>query len=794
MPPSNGTTSPRLSRRSFVTALAVTSAATALPIGLGPAAARAAGRSAVNERPVVIPALQAWAGSTGRYRLEAGAPIVVQTAEPGELLTLARQFADEIEEVTGIRPGAPRAGHGVRGGLRLVLDPADRHAPGGDRYAEEGYTLTVTASAVTVTAPTRTGLYYGTRSVLQILLRSDGRRELPTGIAHDWPDYRLRGFMLDAGRRYFTPGFVRDQLRLMGWFKLNDLQLHLNDNEISPAGGDWSKAYDAFRLRSDKPEWAGLAASDGSYSREDWDSFEDTAAAHAVQLTPEIDAPAHARSFVRFRPELGLKGGNSDHLDLAEPETTAFMKKVFDEFAPWFRSPEVHYGADEYTGPEEQYRGYFNAMAAHLRTLGKHPRAWGSLTEMAPSGTSGYDRDVTIHSWNNGWYGPKAATADGYEIVNTNDGLLYIVPFATYYHPLGLDGPYLYESWAPHVFPGDQSLQPHDPKLRGAMSAVWNDLVHATYTQQAVHGLVEKTFGTLAQKMWSGSGAGLSYRDFTAELRRGIAGPGLTTLTPTLAEPDQISLDAPATASSTAAGSRPAYATDGSPVTRWTSGRERAPWLAVDLGQSRPVQRVRVEWGQDHGTAYAVEVSDDGVAWRTVAERTGRDRAGWDELGFPATTARHVRLRGREHASTRYSLWSLQVYDIPDLALGRPTTASSAETATLTAPNATDGDPGTRWASKYTDDEWIEVDLEQTRTVRRIVLDWETAAGRDYDLQVSADATGSSWSTVAARRGRTTAGVDTVDLDAVEARRVRMLGVKRQTTYGYSLYRFEVRG
>jgi hypothetical protein len=294
--------------------------------------------------------------------------------------------------------------------------------------------------------------------------------------------------------------------------------------------------------------------------------------------------------------------------------------------------------------------------------------------------------------------------------------------------------------------------------------------------------------------MWSGSGAGLSYRDFTAELRRGIAGPGLTTLTPTLAEPDQISLDAPATASSTAAGSRPAYATDGSPVTRWASGRERAPWLAVDLGQSRPVQRVRVEWGQDHGTAYAVEVSDDGVVWRTVAERTGRDRAGWDELGFPATTARHVRLRGRERESTRYSVWSLQVYDIPDLALGRPTTASSAETATLTAPNATDGDPGTRWASKYTDSEWIEVDLEQTRTVRRIVLDWETAAGRDYDLQVSADATGSSWSTVAARRDRTTAGVDTVDLDAVEARRVRMLGVKRQTTYGYSLYRFEVRG
>lgn len=72
------------------------------------------------------------------------------------------------------------------------------------------------------------------------------------------------------------------------------------------------------------------------------------------------------------------------------------------------------------------------------------------------------------------------------------------------------------------------------------------------------------------------------------------------------------------------------------------------------------------------------------------------------------------------------------------------------------------------------------------------MLDWATAAGSDYDLQVS-DA-GVRWRTVAKRRGRTTAGVHTVELlQAVTARHVRMRGLKRQTTYGYSLYRFEVR-
>lgn len=783
------------SRRSVVTVMA----ATALPLGSAalPAYADGGGTApdtagqAVNPRPVVAPALQEWTGGTGAFRLTASARVVVAPADAAHLLALAQQLTQDIADVTGIRTAAARATDSAqRGDIVLRLDPGARHATGGERYRQEGYAIEAGEDRVTISAPAYSGVYYGTRSLLQILLRDEERASVPAGTAQDWPDYALRGFMLDVGRRFFTPGFIRDYLRVMGWFKLNDLQLHLNDNEIRPPGGDWSKAYDAFRLRSDDPAFEGLAAPDGSYSRADWDSFEDTAALHAVQLTPEIDAPAHARSFVRIRPDIGLGGANSDHLDLGNPDTMTFMKGVFDEFTPWFRSPEVHYGADEYTGPESHYRAYFNGMSAHLRSLGKHPRAWGSLTEMTGD-TSAYDRDVTIHSWNNGWYGPRAATADGYDIVNTNDALLYIVPFATYYHPRGLDGRYLYDTWAPHVFPGQESLTPGHPQVRGAMSAVWNDLVHATYTQQDVHGLVEKTFGILGQKMWSGDAAGVPYTAFTAQLRQGALGPGLTTVTPTLAEPEQVSFGAAATASS---GVRAGHTTDGSPVTRWTSATEQGgPWLRVDLGQVRDIQRVRLDWGPEHGRAYDVEVSDDGAAWRGAASRRDRSRPGWDELAFDATRARFVRIRGRETGRVRWTLWSVQVFDIPDLARGRTTTASSEETATLVAANATDGDAGTRWASAYTDSEWIAVDLGAQRPVRRIVLDWEAAAGRDYDLQVSDD--GTQWRTVAERRGRSTAGVDAVELpEPVGARHVRMRGIKRQTTYGYSLYRFEVRG
>ncbi|MFE0100070.1 family 20 glycosylhydrolase [Streptomyces sp. NPDC059009] len=525
----------RLSRRGLISAIAVAGAAVAVPLPMAHATATATATvtpAGGNPRPAVVPALQEWAGGEGAYVLRPDSRVVVAAHDAKQLLPLAQELVRDIEQVSGIRLAPPLVAGRRRprpGEILLRLDPGARHPEGGERYVREGYDLDVTRSTVTVTAPAYNGAYYGTRSLLQALLTSErqNRTHLPVGTARDWPNYQLRGFMLDVGRRFFTPDFIRGMLRVMGWFKVNDLQLHLNDNEIKAPDGDWSKAYDAFRLRSEKEEWDGLAAPDGAYSRADWDSFEGLAALHAVQLTPEIDAPAHSRSFVRFRPELGLGGPNSDHLDLSKPETMEFMRGVFDEFTPWFRSPEVHYGADEYTGPEEQYRTYFNGMAAHLRTLGKNPRAWGSLSEMAGGDASAYDHDVVMHSWNNGWYGPQAAKRDGYrQIVNTNDANLYIVPFADYYHGHGLDGPYLYGSWEPHVFPGAESLTPFDPVLRGAMSAVWNDLVHATYTEDDVFGLVEPTFGTLAQKMWSGRGQGIGYEEFTALLRRVSVGPG----------------------------------------------------------------------------------------------------------------------------------------------------------------------------------------------------------------------------------------------------------------------------
>lgn len=475
--------------------------------------------------PVVIPALQTWAATVGTTHL--GDAFVVEHCT--ELARVANTLLSDVAELTGLAGST-----GANGAIVLSLDPNLEFPTENATALTEGYRLEI-GDQVRISARTPTGVYWGTRSLLQLLSQSTS---LPGGVALDWPNYPVRGFMLDVGRRFSRPEVLRDYIRFMSWFKLNTFMIHLNDNEIAKdTKRSWNEAQQGFRLASDAPWLGGLAAEDGSYDRADWNSFEDVAAQRHVQLIPEIDVPAHSRSFIRWRPELGLNAGDSDMLDLGKAETTELVKAVFAEFAPWFRGPAVHFGADEYArGHSAEYRNFFNAVSFHLQSLGKDPIAWGSLSIMADGagagapGPDGYNRDVTICAWNKEWYSGQAAVDDGFKVINTDDDQLYIVPFADYYHGQSLDAAALFARWEPHVFGEGLDLEPGHPQLLGAASAVWNDLVLLDYDEQAVHDMVKPAFAVLAQKMWRGAVAGLSYEQFQGHNEAVSRWPGKTFL------------------------------------------------------------------------------------------------------------------------------------------------------------------------------------------------------------------------------------------------------------------------
>ncbi|MFD3373023.1 MULTISPECIES: discoidin domain-containing protein [unclassified Streptomyces] len=123
-----------------------------------------------------------------------------------------------------------------------------------------------------------------------------------------------------------------------------------------------------------------------------------------------------------------------------------------------------------------------------------------------------------------------------------------------------------------------------------------------------------------------------------------------------------------------------------------------------------------------------------------------------------------------------------------NLAKGASASASSSESNPFTsyAPGrAVDGNTDTRWASDWSDDQWLRIDLGSTSTVKRVTLEWERAYGKSYRVETSTDGTTwqSAWSTTAGD-----GGLDTARFAGVPARYVRIHGLDRGTDWGYSLY------
>ncbi|MFI0508506.1 discoidin domain-containing protein [Streptomyces sp. WSLK1-5] len=125
-----------------------------------------------------------------------------------------------------------------------------------------------------------------------------------------------------------------------------------------------------------------------------------------------------------------------------------------------------------------------------------------------------------------------------------------------------------------------------------------------------------------------------------------------------------------------------------------------------------------------------------------------------------------------------------------NLSQGRTATSSTTENSGTPASAAVDGDTATRWSSAFTDDQWLQVDLGATASLSRVVVNWETAYGKDYKIQASND--GSTWTDLRSVTGGD-GGTDTLDVSG-QGRYVRLQGIHRATQWGYSAWEFQVFG
>ena len=126
-----------------------------------------------------------------------------------------------------------------------------------------------------------------------------------------------------------------------------------------------------------------------------------------------------------------------------------------------------------------------------------------------------------------------------------------------------------------------------------------------------------------------------------------------------------------------------------------------------------------------------------------------------------------------------------------NLALGQPTTASSTYSPTANlASAATDGDPGTRWESAYSNPQWLEVDLGSQTPICGATLSWESAYASAFQIQVSND--NATWTNVYSTT-TATGGSESFTFSATD-RYIRVYATVRATQWGDSIFEFRVFG
>ena len=476
--------------------------------------------AANNEKPFVIPELQEWRSAQGMFTPSATSRIVYASKDPA-VARVANQFAEDYETMFG-RKLAVVQGRASAGDFVFSIS-------GDKQLGEEGYAVKI-ADRVTVSAPKAKGLYWATRTLLQ-MTEQNSDLALSKGSMRDYPDYAIRGFMMDCGRKFIPMNFLRDYVKMMAYYKMNTLQVHLNDNAFKQYfEHDWNKTYAAFRLESEF--FPGLTSRDGYYTKKEFIDFQLMADSLGVEIIPEIDVPAHSLALTHYRPEIGSEEYGMDHLDLFKPETYQFVDSLFREYLegrnPVFVGKRVHIGTDEYSNKKkdvvEKFREFTDHYIRFVEGFGKQACVWGALTH-AKGDTPVKSENVLMSAWYNGYADPKEMIKQGYDLVSVPDGYLYIVPAAGYYYDY-LNTEMLYKEWTPaHI--GKEVFPEKHKQIKGGMFAVWNDHAGNGISTKDIHYRVFPALQTLAVKMWTGKDCKVPYETFNAARLSLSEGPGV---------------------------------------------------------------------------------------------------------------------------------------------------------------------------------------------------------------------------------------------------------------------------
>lgn len=791
----------------------------------------------VNKEPKVIPSLREWYGEKGSFALSKTSKIVVNPKFVDKLQSAAEVTKQDIKDINGYDL---EVAYGVanNGDIYLTLDDSLGY------MGKEGYILNV-KDYVEIKAPETKGVFYGTRTVLQILKQTEGQNNIPKGISRDYPKYENRALMLDVGRKFYTIDFLRDYVKLMSWYKMSDFQIHLNDANSSIYYKEGKEVYSAFRLESER--YPGLASKDGHYTKKEFRDLQSLGMAYGVNVIPEIDTPAHSNAFTKYDPSLG----EGFRLDLKKPEVWTFVKNLFDEYLdgdnPTFIAPNVHIGTDEYetttTEDIELFRKYIDELLNYMISKGKHPWFWGGLGKY--QGNTPVTNKATMNLWYTPYADPQKMVDLGYDLVNTHNYPLYIVPAAGYFEDY-LNTSLLYNSWEPNII--DKTVFPlGHPKIKGGMFALWNDIIGNGISMHDTHDRLLPGMQVLSEKMWTGTREDKDYEKFLKAAENiGEAPNANISHKLKVNNPEGKVLDfnfegnlndnsgngfnAQGKNSTLVPGRfGQALRLNGgesyikTPLRSLGFGWTVSMWIKPDRDNAEnavilesPEGILKLKQGNTNKLGFSKENYNHYFKYEVPSDKWTHILLTGDNKGtslyvngdeyferlessnvprYVETFILPVEKIGSSTNSFKGEIDNLKIYNRfinvlnknNNVALGKPAESSELEVPYLGPDKALDGieNFSSRWSAARDDNAWFLVDLEEEKDINKIVIKWAPSYAEKYKLLVSNDKV--NWTSIISENDgiiEGKGGTDSFNLENVNARYVKFQGVKRTVVEG----------
>jgi hexosaminidase len=483
--------------------------------------------------PNTIPAVQSWKAGTGTMVVTSSSRIVVNTADAAALTADANTFAQDLNGLKGWALTVTTGTLANAGDVFLRLGATDT------TIGTEGYFMTTT-TYIDINARAAAGVFYGTRTLLQMLKAST---TVNRDTIKDWPKGKWRGEMVDAGRKYYTVAWLQTLIRDLAYVKMNTFHFHLSDGLSATNNG-------GFRLQSAKhPE----ITSTQYYSDAEIQSLNALAAKYHVTIIPEIDLPGHVNWLYANHRNLLLSsqvlGSQYWALDLSKDTVYSFVNDILNEMIPKFPGPFWHLGADEYMFIAEYatfsqlttwatshygsgahandcYRHFVNWADSIVKSKGKTMITWNDVM-LGITGTKvgacTLVNDIILDHWGAlnwiGWGGtyPDAEHNLGYAMLNCSWDLFYILttgskttgnPQLVYEGP----APFPAGGWEIYTFAG-ANLPQGDAHIMGGKFPVWGDNPNAE-TEAQVWTNTFMLNRAVAQKCWGSPKIQSAYSGF----------------------------------------------------------------------------------------------------------------------------------------------------------------------------------------------------------------------------------------------------------------------------------------